>query len=302
MKQKEKAVFIQNLGLNVNISAISTDEIQRQISAPDCKMLVTTPAFLPTLKGLKLPTSIMGGSAKGCHSFSEMSQVNSSSTEFPNPSREPGRDLAMIFFSSGTSSGNPRPALHTHSTLSTNLLQYTSPDIGFLLKYEEEMRQDRILGLTGFSHPFGIMVSLLSGIFLGAHTFCPPKVQQDQILGHVRKYRVRSLIKDSVQKCGKAHVFELAENFTKCRSYHREQISNFHKGGRTHGFTCRGQRTEPYCYVKETGGKREGRGPFAKGFSLTPTCSLQKKTPPFLPPQIKPIVLPTFYPFKSCSL
>jgi hypothetical protein len=84
---------------------------------------------------------------------------------------------------------------------------------------------------------------------------------------------------------------------SQCRKYHREQLSNGSTVGRSLGSTCGGQRTEPYCCVKDY-----TQGPFLKDFSLTLMLFALERTPSFCLPKVKPSDLPTFVPFESCSL
>ncbi len=89
---------------------------------------------------------------------------------------------------------------------------------------------------------------------------------------------------------GNPPMFDSAENLTQCREYHREQLCNWSKVGRSLGLTCRGQISE--------------RRALCEGFlslTLIPLAHIRGLT--FWPPQqVEPSDLPTFDQLQSCSL
>ncbi len=60
----------------------------------------------------------------------------------------------------------------------------------------------------------------------------------------------------------KAPLFDLAENLAQCSQYHREQLCNWSKVGRSLGSTSGGQIPDPCACVKDMGKKRALREGF----------------------------------------
>jgi hypothetical protein len=94
-------------------------------------------------------------------------------------------------------------------------------------------------------------------------------------------------------------LFDLAENLTQCREYHREQLCNWSKVGRSLSLTCRGQISESCSCVKETRERALVCEEF-RSLSLIPLAHKGRLT--FWPLQVKPSDLPTFDQLQSYFL
>lgn len=94
---------------------------------------------------------------------------------FSDPGIDPGRDLAVILFTGGTT-GRPKGVMLTHAALSANVEQcriwFTGARPG----------QERVLAVLPFFHVFGMTAVMLFGLSLGGQLILLPRVAPHEIL------------------------------------------------------------------------------------------------------------------------
>jgi hypothetical protein len=74
---------------------------------------------------------------------------------------------------------------------------------------------------------------------------------------------------------GNPPLLDLDENLTQCREYHREQLCNWSKVGRSLGLTCGGQNVS--LSLCASGMRVRERNPSQKGPSLSPVSLTQER-------------------------
>jgi 4-coumarate--CoA ligase len=93
---------------------IGIEEVVRQCTIADVKIVVTFPLFLPIIQAVKSKIPIIksiinvGEKEEGCHCFSEMVKVDPKGVELFSSSKvDTLNDIVMLPFSSGTT-GPPK--------------------------------------------------------------------------------------------------------------------------------------------------------------------------------------------------
>ena len=174
-------------GTVTTLSPLATPEdMAKQLVDSEAKMLVTVSALLEPAKAATALVRQQTGAelevlvcdqAEAHRSVMELL----SDGEVPAYDSDPGTDVAVLPYSSGTT-GTPKGVMLTHRNISTNLEQLTD-----LHRVEEG---DRIIAILPFFHIYGMAVLVNNALFHGATVYVHPRFDLDAFLTSLERDKI----------------------------------------------------------------------------------------------------------------
>ncbi len=169
--------------VNTTVNPLYTArELAFQLRDSGARMLVTVPPFLDIARkaaeevgGVEL---VVVGDADGASPLSELIE---SGAEPPEVEIDPGRDLAVLPYSSGTT-GMPKGVMLTHRNLIANVNQTNA----FLRVGPEDV----LIGVLPFFHIYGMTVIMNLALHAGARIVTMPRFELEQFLDLIEAHSV----------------------------------------------------------------------------------------------------------------
>ena len=160
----------------------TANELAHQLTDSGAKILVTVAPFLDVANEAAEQAGVedvfVVGEAEGATPFTELLGDPS---EAPDPDIDPGSDLAVLPYSSGTT-GLPKGVMLTHRNLVANLLQIQD---AFPIEPD-----DTLVGVLPFFHIYGMTVIMNQGLWAGATIVTMPRFDLEQFLGLIEEHGV----------------------------------------------------------------------------------------------------------------
>ncbi|MDX6667180.1 MAG: hypothetical protein QOK04_560 [Solirubrobacteraceae bacterium] len=157
-------------------------ELAHQLEDSGARTLLTIPSFLEA--GLEaaaiahVDDVVVLGEADGATSFSDLL---GDPDQAPTPDIDPGSDLAVLPYSSGTT-GLPKGVMLSHRNLVANLCQ-SERGLGM-------QDGEIVIGVLPFFHIYGMTVIMNLGLRCGATIVTMPRFELEQFLDLLEQYRV----------------------------------------------------------------------------------------------------------------
>jgi acyl-CoA synthetase (AMP-forming)/AMP-acid ligase II len=160
----------------------TANELAHQLSDSGARFLLTVPPFLDTAREAAERAGVeelfVIGEAEDATAFAELL---GDAADGPAPGIEPGTDLAVLPYSSGTT-GLPKGVMLTHRNLVANLCQVQS---GFAIE-----PGDTLIGVLPFFHIYGMTVIMNQGLRAGATIVTMPRFDLEQFLDLIEAHAV----------------------------------------------------------------------------------------------------------------
>ncbi|MFG2823899.1 4-coumarate--CoA ligase family protein [Kitasatospora sp. NPDC048365] len=171
------------------VSSLSTAaELTGQLRDSGARWIITIAAFLPVataaaeaLDGTPVAEIFVCDSAEGHRSLTDL--LASAAPE-PAPVIDPGADIAVLPYSSGTT-GLPKGVMLTHRSVSTNLAQITA--------VHTTAPGERILAVLPFFHIYGLTALLNQPLRCGSTVVVLPRFDLEQFLNAIQEHRIESV-------------------------------------------------------------------------------------------------------------
>ncbi|MET9180752.1 4-coumarate--CoA ligase family protein [Kitasatospora aureofaciens] len=174
------------------VSSLSTPgELAGQLGDSDARWLITVSPFLPTARaaadllaaaGRPLTGTVVLDGAEGHPSLADLLAATGPA---PEPAVDPGEDIAVLPYSSGTT-GLPKGVMLTHRSIATNLAQTDAlyrPAVG-----------ERVLAVLPFFHIYGLTALLNQPLRCGATVVVLPRFDLETFCRAVEQHRVQGLV------------------------------------------------------------------------------------------------------------
>jgi len=160
----------------------TANELTHQLEDSGAKFLVTVPPFLEAAREAAgragTEEVFVVGETEGATAFAELL---GDPDDAPDVEIDPGEDLAVLPYSSGTT-GLPKGVMLTHRNLVANLTQVQE---AFPIDPE-----DTLIGVLPFFHIYGMTVIMNQGLRAGATIVTMPRFDLDQFLELLEKHAV----------------------------------------------------------------------------------------------------------------
>jgi acyl-CoA synthetase (AMP-forming)/AMP-acid ligase II len=160
----------------------SVEEVAQQLSESGARLLLTAPALSEKAQAACARTAVaetlVFGAAAGAQSFDALLDDDG---EAPRVALDPGRDLAALPFSSGTT-GVQKGVMLTHRNMVANLLQIEGTG--------HAGPEDTLVCVLPLFHIYGMQVIMNYGLYAGATIVVLPRFDLAELLGVIEKYRV----------------------------------------------------------------------------------------------------------------
>ncbi|WP_459648898.1 AMP-binding protein [Kitasatospora sp. Ki12] len=174
------------------VSSLATPaELAGQLRDSGARWLVTVSPFLPTARtaaallaeeGRPLTEIVVLDGADGHRSLADLLAVSGPA---PEVAIDPGEDIAVLPYSSGTT-GLPKGVMLTHRSIATNLAQCDA-----LYRPAEG---ERVLAVLPFFHIYGLTALLNQPLRCGATVVVLPRFELEQFCRAVEEHRVQALV------------------------------------------------------------------------------------------------------------
>ena len=160
----------------------TANELAHQLEDSGAGLLLTVPPFLEAAREAAERAGIaevfVVGEAEGATPFAELFGDPGAA---PEPEIDPGRDLAVLPYSSGTT-GLPKGVMLTHRNLVANLCQVQA---AFPIEPD-----DTLIGVLPFFHIYGMTVIMNQGLRAGATIVTMPRFDLEQFLDLLESHKV----------------------------------------------------------------------------------------------------------------
>ena len=157
-------------------------ELEHQLRDSGARILLTVPSFLDVAREAAAAAGVddvfVAGEAEGAPAVAELMGDPEAA---PDVDLDPGADLAVLPYSSGTT-GLPKGVMLTHSNLIANLVQIQD---GFPIAED-----DVLIGVLPFFHIYGQTVIMNQGLRAGATIVTMPRFDLEQFLDLISEHRV----------------------------------------------------------------------------------------------------------------
>jgi len=160
---------------------LSAGEIRTQLLTAQAHALMADEASLEKSLEAAAGTPLASVISTTAHKRVVPLQSLFSADPLPAISLDPGKDLAALPFSSGTT-GLPKGVMLTHTNLVANIVQLSA--------VEPVSSSDTFIGLLPFSHIYGLTVVLNLGLANGAAVVLLPAFKPEALLQALQAYRV----------------------------------------------------------------------------------------------------------------
>ncbi|MGW6919457.1 AMP-binding protein [Kitasatospora sp. NPDC054939] len=172
-------------------SLCTAGELAAQLGDSGARWIVTVSPFLPVAReaagklaaeGRPITEIVVLDGAEGHRSLADL--LASTGPE-PRPAIDPGEDIAVLPYSSGTT-GLPKGVMLTHRSIATNLAQTDAlyrPAVG-----------ERVLAVLPFFHIYGLAALLNQPLRCGATVVVLPRFDLEQFCRTIEEQRVQALI------------------------------------------------------------------------------------------------------------
>ncbi len=160
-------------------------ELAHQLHDSGAKMIFTVPPFLDNAREAAekegVSEIVLVGAEGGEEGVTDYKQLLGAGAEPPQVSIDPGNDLAVLPYSSGTT-GMPKGVMLSHRNLVANILQCDG-----LLPLSDE---DVLIGVLPFFHIYGMTVIMNMGLRNGATVVTMPRFDLPQFLSLIEDHSV----------------------------------------------------------------------------------------------------------------
>ena len=172
-------------GIVTTINSLATAlDVTTQLRDARARVLVTVEPFLdralPAAERAGVEQVFVLGPGEG-ERATPFAELLESDAPVPVVVLEPGRDLAALPYSSGTT-GLPKGVMLTHRNLVANLIQ--------LVVLQRIVARDRVIAVVPFFHIYGLIVVLSLGLWRGATLVTMPKFELESFLKLLQQYRI----------------------------------------------------------------------------------------------------------------
>ncbi|MFB7614962.1 4-coumarate--CoA ligase family protein [Kitasatospora sp. NPDC056181] len=174
------------------VSSLATPgELAGQLADSGARWLITVSPFLSTARQAAEKLAAEGRSLAelmvldGAEGHRSLADLLASTGPDPEPAIDPGSDIAVLPYSSGTT-GLPKGVMLTHRSIATNLAQTDAlfhPGEG-----------ERILAVLPFFHIYGLSALLNQPLRCGATVVVLPRFDLEQFCRTIEEQRVQALI------------------------------------------------------------------------------------------------------------
>jgi acyl-CoA synthetase (AMP-forming)/AMP-acid ligase II len=170
-------------GMCMTVNPLYTaDELSHQLSDSGARFLLTVPPFLEVAREAAQRAGteevFVVGEAEGA---SPLSALLGDPDQAPRPEIDPGEDLAVLPYSSGTT-GLPKGVMLTHRNLVANMLQAAVPTA--------VDSDDVLIGVLPFFHIYGMTVIMNLGLRHGTTVVTMPRFDLGEFLGLIERHGV----------------------------------------------------------------------------------------------------------------
>ncbi|MEU4114758.1 4-coumarate--CoA ligase family protein [Kitasatospora sp. NPDC028055] len=174
------------------VSSLSTArELAGQLADSAARCLITVSPFLATARAAaellaadgRPPVEVIV--LDGAEGHRSLADLLAATGPAPEPAIDPGEDVAVLPYSSGTT-GLPKGVMLTHRSMATNLAQTDAlyrPSVG-----------ERVLAVLPFFHIYGLTALLNQPLRCGATVVVLPRFDLEQFCGAVERHRVQGLV------------------------------------------------------------------------------------------------------------
>lgn len=168
--------------VNTTLNPLYTpEEINFQLRDSKARMLITVPPLIEKARAAAVRSNVeeivVFGEAEGATPFASLL----TGPEAEQAPVDPGRDLAVLPYSSGTT-GLAKGVMLTHRNLVANMYQFeASGDLG---------EDDVVIAVLPFFHIYGMNVIMNITLFCGGRIVSLPRFDLETFLGAVERHRV----------------------------------------------------------------------------------------------------------------
>ncbi|WP_280690871.1 AMP-binding protein [Kitasatospora sp. GAS204B] len=181
------------------VSSLATpEELAGQLRDSGATWIITVSALLPvSLAAVELAaTELAAADGKavreiilldqgGPAAYRTLADLRASTAPEPEVTIDPGTDLAVLPYSSGTT-GLPKGVMLTHRSIATNLAQIDAVEAGVV--------GERLIAVLPFFHIYGLVILLHRPLQVGATVVVLPRFDLEQFLRTIEEQRIEGLI------------------------------------------------------------------------------------------------------------